>query len=74
MPAASSDTSAEKTDGGPAFPVDQAGEPRWSGMTLRDYFAGQVVAVILKRHPGEPARVATTAYEFADAMLAARAR
>lgn len=46
------------------------------GMTLRDYFAGQVIAVLLThlvRRPENPWSVdAEDAYRIADAMLKAR--
>ncbi len=62
----------------PAFP-----NPYYSnvpGMTLRDYFAGQAMAAIIAKIPFEefPAdwspyeRTALGAYDYADAMLAAR--
>lgn len=59
-------------DGGPAFPSDLD-----EGMSLRDYFAGQVVATILNgtSKPLEMlSHVAKTAYQMADAMLAERAK
>lgn len=73
----------KRDDGGPAFPMPSGAEPRVNetthyneGMTLRDYFAGQALAVLLanpgarwKRFPDEPAQ---DAYAVADAMLAAR--
>jgi hypothetical protein len=73
-----------KDDGGPAFPMTvqswnsnlSAGA---SGMTLRDWFAGQALALLAGRswdHVGADQallnRWATTAYLLADAMLAAR--
>jgi hypothetical protein len=59
-------------DGGPAFPVvvsegDAVVSP---GMSLRDWFAGQALtpfASVLS-----PQGAAQLAYEYADAMLAAR--
>jgi hypothetical protein len=75
--------------GGPAFPnVPTGAGDRWSewdtGMTLRDWFAGQALAGMVTR-PFERANpdyveesgsvcdaFARQAYEFADAMLAAR--
>jgi hypothetical protein len=41
------------------------------GMTLRDYFAGQAMAVV--RNSNSPAEHAFFSYELADAMLSARA-
>lgn len=74
--------------GGPAFPrpasVDTSGGTlpdgdvvvgEFTGMSLRDYFAGQALAGIV----GDPGRsgsfqsLASDAYSFADAMLAERA-
>jgi hypothetical protein len=67
-------------DGGPAFPGQQQetqnGEWNQSfspGMTLRDWFAGQVLASALNAGYSEhPALTAKTAYELADAMFVAR--
>jgi hypothetical protein len=41
-------------------------------MTLRDYFAGQALAGMAQN--GSAALIARVAYDFADAMLAARGR
>ncbi|RJG46538.1 hypothetical protein D3Y55_21325 [Mesorhizobium sp. DCY119] len=68
--------------GGSAFPceggVDSGLYPD-AGMSLRDYFAGQVIAVVPARSwdhlPDDTARInawAKCAYTVADAMLAAR--
>lgn len=79
-------------DGGPAFPTEQGHilDGTWnqtyeSGMSLRDYFAGQamigLVAGITKFRDEEgmediivnrPNDVSQLAYTYADAMLAAR--
>ena len=78
-------------DGGPAFPYPQHEMKGWNvsagftapsvGMSLRDYFAGQVIATmctpevifgIMKKMDGAAAAVAEQAYRVADAMLAAR--
>jgi hypothetical protein len=66
-----------KDDGGPAFPVTlHEAEDRFpqtfSGMSLRDWFAGQVLPVVMSTNA--PAQTARLAYEHADAMLAARER
>jgi len=77
-------------DGGGAFPgpsdYRQDGSPIYmgqTGMTLRDYFAGQALAGWLAsygenmEHPsanGTIETVAKHAYEMADAMLAARSK
>lgn len=73
-------------DGGPAFSTITETEhgdrifPDASGMSLRDYFAGQAMTGIFATNPrgkGESFmaytnRIAAFAYEQADAMLAAR--
>jgi hypothetical protein len=50
-----------------AFPSDRYGE---IGMTLRDYFAAKVLQVMCEDFL--PTEAATSAYEYADAMLKAR--
>jgi len=61
-------------DGGYAFPLlAEKVAVRNLGMTLRDYFAAQALAVI----PGDvadPADLARDAYRIADAMLDERQR
>lgn len=70
-------------DGGPAFPFGQVSELTGqpingffaSGMTLRDYFAGQALTNLLPALRDDaltPDEVASDAYRFADAMLVAR--
>ena len=66
-------------DGGAAFPSDNFGQPPQFGMTLRDYFAGQALVGMLQNYTTQKFGVgeqtcARGAYEFADAMLAARER
>ena len=68
--------SAQKNNGGPAFPGLYVGEP---GMTLRDWFAGQALAgICAPLYDDESPTIwkhrefAKGAYMFADAMLAAR--
>lgn len=73
-----------KPDGGPAFPredyqVDCA--PGQRGMSLRDYFAAKAMAACVgadshvnQNYASQPSNVAELAYEFADAMLAERAK
>lgn len=75
---------SEINDGGPAFPRPYSetnparGEPEYepgqSGMTLRDWFAGQALAGLSSRYGDdkEYASWVNDAYEFADAMLRAR--
>lgn len=79
----------EIKNGGPAFPQNDLSqynigpdEHSNGGMTLRDWFAGQALASLLKvssdTQPGEsayagfPELAASDAYLYADAMLAAR--
>jgi hypothetical protein len=62
-------------DGGPAFP--QGDDGSWgTGMTLRDWFAGQALAGLLacgEAHDEHTDSVtAGAAYKMADAMLTAR--
>jgi hypothetical protein len=65
----------------PAFPWDHANESR-SGMTLRDYFAAQVLIgaygntdVLTKLPKGQEGEfLARIAYEQADAMLKVRSQ
>jgi len=61
--------------GGPAYPVPM---DHWHpGMTLRDYFAGQALAIVMARFDSayRPTLddIATRSYLIADAMIAARA-
>lgn len=73
-------------DGGPAFPQSKGAGDLWvaeGGATLRDYFAAHAVSGVLQlvangRHelgisrPSGAAGIAHSAYEIADAMIAAR--
>ena len=67
-------------DGGPAFPWEDVGntpnQPTpHSGMTLRDYFAGQALVALPHRGCGadlDHYDTAIAAYQMADAMLKAR--
>ena len=73
--------STKPNDGGPAFPYrDEDGEggfDQYSGISMRDWFAGQALNGIIA-HPGmEPDDAskkgcAMLAYEYADAMIAER--
>ncbi len=61
-------------EGGPAFPVN-AGDVQFKGMSLRDWFAGQALAIWCASDEWEPnsfETMAKEAYSLADAMLAAR--
>lgn len=64
--------------GGPAFPRTYSAEGH-NGMTLRDWFAGQIVAAAMTNAEGVQSvsndllvSVAAQAYRVADAMLVAR--
>lgn len=62
-------------DGGPAFPGDDGPYTGNSGMTLRDWFAGQALAGMLNSKALAHLRTETqanAAYGYADAMIAAR--
>jgi hypothetical protein len=69
-----------KDNGGTAFPgpsFTRAGHPNGHsmGMSLRDWFAGQALAVALDRWlevRGSDKEISGWAYEIADAMLEAR--
>lgn len=67
-----------KPENPPAFPVVHT-----EGMTLRDWFAGQAVAAIIKQNcenvahgskPLSPREVASDVYGYADAMLEERSK
>lgn len=76
----------ERDNGAPAFPVIAGQTVYCHGMTLRDWFAGQILAgaggdASIDQRVGESVesalsrywtRVAVAAYIAADAMLAAR--
>jgi len=75
----------ERKDGGPAFPrSDERGlmgegfREGSDGMALRDWFAGRAMEQLISvwpmtdGHLGDRKAVAKAAYEYADAMLAAR--
>jgi hypothetical protein len=61
----------------PAFPAYvETEDTKWDGMSIRDYFAAAALTGILSTCKGEASAtlVASGAYGFADAMLAARER
>ena len=75
----------EKKDGGPAFPCSVDVRQEDSGMTLRDYFAGQAEVAwiqVLAQRRHEPGYSDESAAEYAahlagisaDAMLAERSK
>ena len=67
-------------DGGPAFPTAASGSivwqsGDWSGMTLRDWFAGMALSHMGNNYVESATRyeeISRDAYMFADAMLKAR--
>lgn len=73
--------STKQNDGGPAFPNHDGCDPE-EGMSLRDWFAGQVLTGLVvarcittddqDRLSEERGRKAKSAYALADAMLKAR--
>ena len=66
--------------GGPAFPTPryERGDMYSLGMTLRDYFAAKAMQGMLAcsnldaKLKADAGLIATSAYQFADAMLKAR--
>ena len=62
--------------GGPAYPPHHDPNRHPSGMTLRDWFAGQALAIDMARSDSayRPTlnEIATIAYLVADAMIAER--
>lgn len=70
--------------GGPAFPVTEQNGVNYGdcGMYLRDYFAAKAMQAMITKSSGQDATggkagvplIAQYAYEFADAMLAERAK
>jgi hypothetical protein len=59
--------------GGPAFPTATLAQKTGGGMTLRDYFAGQVlIGLSIRREGATDENDARNAYALADAMLKAR--
>lgn len=82
------DEATKLDDGGPAFPhiettrlattpggeIEVRHTDSGSGMSLRDWFAGQALAGLMVEHEWEKGITAEIAYDLADAMLAARAK
>lgn len=67
----------DKKDGGPAFPA--MGNTTYSGMSLRDWFAGQALTGLAPKFHGQLSLddnhakwISVFAYAIADAMLSAR--
>ena len=69
-----------ENDGGPAFPRTKERHGLYGedlnvpGMSLRDWFAGHIIQVLIMRCPHilDEAQLSKDAYEVADAMLLAR--
>jgi hypothetical protein len=64
------------TDGGPAFPLPH-GPKGYDGLSLRDYFAAQALAMTISSYvnlPDSAELLAKRCYLVADAMLTARLR
>jgi hypothetical protein len=69
-------------DGGPAYPYVQMSEATGQpingcfspGMTLRDWFAGQALAMTAPQGSYNTANIAEWCYSMADAMLAERGK
>jgi hypothetical protein len=69
-------TKPDSKDGGPAFPVTPPRDVTFTaGMSLRDYFAAAALTGICSSGtlPSD-AKASQWAYEYADALLAARER
>ena len=76
--------SDKQNDGRPAFPGqwydfqpttgEQVVREQWSGLSLRDWFAGQALTKASQGSNGTADDTAKRAYYIADAMLAARER
>ena len=67
-------------DGGQAYPAawgnPEQGGDYVPGMTLRDWFAGQALAALISHYEGEDGSmdgIPADAFQYADAMIAARA-
>ena len=60
--------------GGSAFQADGPSEEQFdaTGMTLRDWFAGQALVSMRAELGGEDSEIAKYAYDLADAMIAER--
>ena len=69
-----------KEDGGPAFPVVEMDQvtlrpvDQYTGMTMRDWFAGQSLSTYVADGIPKAEQIAAACYEMADAMLAERAK
>lgn len=67
-----------KPDGGPAFPLPDGNWNLSGGLSVRDYFAAQVLPEVYRYAKSVLCECAATmaeeAYEIADAMLAERVK
>jgi hypothetical protein len=67
-------------DGGPAYPVVEldpvTGRPvdQYTGITIRDWFAGQFLSTYVTDSDLNPKDVAKFCYRMADEMIAERAK
>ena len=71
-------------DGGPAYPMPVEGRDYNVGISLRDYFAAaaltgfasnnEAIETIHTTGGNVPKKISASAYEFADAMIAARSK
>ena len=64
-------------DGGPAFPNSVQPDFQWaeSGMSLRDWFAGQALAALIAHYEGQDGSmdgIPIDAFQYADAMIEQR--
>lgn len=65
----------DKPTGGSAFPHSDPVRGAFSGMSLRDYFAGQALAGLCATGESDtPSAYAQVAYAMADAMFAERSK
>lgn len=63
----------EPKDGGPAFQDVPGGGGFYTGMSLRDWFAGQALVGLINQHMSWDNN-SVDAYDMADAMLVERAK
>jgi hypothetical protein len=65
----------EQTDGGPAFPGEHWNQTWGPGMSLRDYFAAAALTGQIADGTAKGPEIESRwAYQYADAMLAERAK
>lgn len=63
-----------KDEGGPAFPVNWLKDVGDSGMSLRDWFAGQALMGLMSAYCDNHDQTARWAWEYADAMIVEKRR